>query len=276
MSPQPSCHQLSVLDLVPFGQTGQEQHFFALRLERPAWDLWKPGQFLMIRPHSFGQELPWGRPLGICHMTTKHLICFFQSVGRGTERIAQLRAGDQVQVWGPLGNGFAMEPDVPTLLLAGGIGIVPFVGYVHFHPKPWNVTMLFGHRAPVDCYPMDSINERVPVDRLHESVPGDLENLIYTMRERISEYAEQQGLVLACGPMPFLRTVHRFAQEFGARAQLSLENVMACGVGACLGCVSKTTEKWPVHEKRNWPVQVCTHGPVFWSDQIDLSEGDAS
>ena len=67
-----------------------------------------------------------------------------------------------------------MEPDTPTLLLAGGMGIVPFVGYVSEHPKPWNVTMLFGHREPLSCYPVDSINEHVPLDSLRETVPGDL------------------------------------------------------------------------------------------------------
>ena len=75
-----------------------------------------------------------------------------------------------------------MEPDTPTLLLAGGMGIVPFVGYVSEHPKPWNVTMLFGHREPLSCYPVDSINEHVPLDSLRETVPGDLDNFIFTIQ----------------------------------------------------------------------------------------------
>ena len=124
-----------MLDLVPFGQTGQESRFFALRLTHPQWEQWRPGQFVMVRPTSFGLEIPWARPLGICHMTARHLICFFQVQGRGTRRMAELKAGDTVRVWGPLGNGFVMEPDTPTLLLAGGTGIVPFVGYVSEHPR---------------------------------------------------------------------------------------------------------------------------------------------
>ena len=127
------CSTLQVLDLVPFGQTGTEKLFFALRLSRPEWEQWTPGQFLMLRPHSFGLEIPWGRPLGICHMNEQHLICFFQVVGRGTKRLADLKAGERITVWGPLGNGFAMEKNTPTLLLAGGMGIVPFVGYVYCH-----------------------------------------------------------------------------------------------------------------------------------------------
>lgn len=266
----PSSCLLTVLDLVPFGQTGQESRFFALRLSRPPWETWRPGQFVMLRPEFFGLELPWARPLGICHMTPRHMICFFQVVGKGTKRMAQLRAGDEVRVWGPLGNSFAVEADTPTLLLAGGMGIVPFVGYVSEHPKPWNVSMLFGHREPVGCYPVDSINEHIPLDSLRETTPGDLDNFIFTVQERMREHAEQKGLVLACGPLPFLRTVQAFAAEYGARTQLSLENRMACGVGACLGCVTKTTDTWPVEAKRNALVQVCNHGPIFWADQVTL------
>ncbi len=268
-----STEELTLLDLVPFGPAGAKGRYFAMRLSCPrneGWQGWRPGQFVMLRPESFAQELTWGRPFGICQINERNLVCFFQVCGRGTERLSRLRRGELVRVWGPLGNGFAIEPKKATLLLAGGMGIAPFVGYVHHHPHPWNLTMLFGHRDPVSCYPVDSINERIPLDSLREDKPGDLDNFIFTIEERIREYAEQDGLVLACGPLPFLRTVKRFAAEFGARAQLSLENRMACGVGACLGCVAKTTEAWPVPASRGVRVQVCTHGPVFWSEQIDL------
>ena len=267
---EPQSSLLTALDLVPFGQNGQEGRFFALRLTHPGWARWRPGQFVMLRPVSFGLELPWARPFGICHMTSRYLICFFQVAGRGTRRMAELRPGDKVRVWGPLGNGFAIEPDTPTLLLAGGMGIVPFVGYVHTHPKPWNVSMLFGHREPLNCYPLDSINERITVDSLRENTPGDLDNFIFGMQERMQDVAEQGGLVLACGPQPFLRTVQQLSLDLGVRTQLSLENRMACGVGACLGCVSRVTDKWPVQEKRGGLVQVCNHGPVLWADQIEL------
>lgn len=267
---QPSSCLVKVLDLVPFGPEAGPRQFFALRMERPAWEHWRPGQFMMLRPRSFGLDIPWGRPFGICHMTEHHLVCFFQVVGKGTARMADLKAGDVVQVWGPLGNGFALEPETSTLLVAGGMGIVPFVGYAHTHPKPWNVSMLFGHRASVRSYPLDSINERITVDTLHETVPGELDNFIYILRERMAEYADQNGLVLACGPQPLLRTVQGFAAELKVRTQLSLETRMACGVGACLGCVTHTTEAWPVPGKRDWPVQTCTHGPVFWAQHIVL------
>ncbi len=268
---KPVVSHLKVLDLVPFGaETIEGQKFFALRLESPNWNSWRPGQFVMLRPQSFGLDIPWARPFGICHVTDEHLIIFFQVVGKGTARMGNLKPNDMVQVWGPLGNSFVMEAETPTLLLAGGIGIVPFVGYVYEHPSPWNVSMLFGHRGDRNCYPFDNVNERITADCLCETVVGDLDNFIYSLRERMSEMAEQKGLVLACGPLPFLKTVQNFAKELNVRTQLSLESRMACGVGACLGCVVDTTEAWPVESKKNWPIQTCNHGPIFWSDHIIL------
>lgn len=265
---QPTSEMLTVLDLVPFGQSDTNSRFFALRLSRPSWPAWNPGQFVMLRPVAFGSGMPLARPFCICHLTQRHLICFFKVVGKGTECMANLRKGDKILSWGPLGNSFAMDPDKPTLLLAGGMGIAPFVGYVYRHPQPWHISMLFGHREPLGCYPVDSINERAPVDSLREYEPGDLDNFVYSMQERIREYAEMNALILACGPRPFLITARNFAREFGARMQISLEKSMACGIGACLGCVVKTAEAWPRGAGKF--VQSCTNGPVFWSDQIEL------
>ena len=229
---QSAFYDLAVIDNVPFGLTGSQGRFFALRLERPDWKSWAPGQFVMLRPQGWALDMPWARPFSICRVSTNELVIFFQVAGRGTEKMAKLRRGDKVHLWGPLGNRFAVEGGTPTLLLAGGIGIAPFVGYAERHPTPGVLSMVFGHRLPEDCYPVESLGERIDVESFHENTGEDL--------------------------------------EAKARCQLSLESRMACGVGACLGCVTKTTEKWPVEEKAGTPVQTCTHGPVFWADQITL------
>lgn len=262
---------LETLDVVPFGLADSGHQFFALRLEHPGWTNWQPGQFVMIRPESYGLEMPLARPLSICHVTKRHLVLFFKVVGKGTRALAQLKPGDKVRLWGPLGNYFAIETDRPTLLLAGGMGIAPFVGYVYRHPQAWNMSMLFGHRDPLGCYPVDSINERIPVDSLREDGKADLDNLIFSMQEKLRDCAEQKGLALACGPEPFLRSAASLARETGARLQVSLERKMACGIGACLGCACWTSKKFPVVSARERPVQICASGPVFWADQLDWS-----
>ena len=257
---QSSLYDLAVIDNVPFGLTGTHGRFFALRLERPGWKSWAPGQFVMIRPQGWALDMPWARPFSICRVSTNELVIFFQVSGRGTEKMAALRRGDRVHLWGPLGNRFAVEGGTPTLLLAGGIGIAPFVGYAERHPTPG------------DCYPVETLGERIDVESFQEDGPDDLQWLLNHVRSRIAAYAARDGLVLACGPAPFLKAVQSYALESKARCQLSLENRMACGVGACLGCVTKTTDKYPVPEKAGTPVQTCNHGPVFWADQISLED----
>ena len=253
------CCDVTVLELRPVGQSERPGEFYELRLTNPGWKRWHPGQFVMLRPVSWGLEPLWGRPFSICGVDDEALTVFFQAIGRGTRRLAELAEGDKVTVWGPLGTYFAVEPDTPTLMLAGGIGIAPFRGYVERHPNPANLRLFLAHRMPLGCYPYDRFaGERA--ECLRELNPKDLEAIIARLRALVEEYRE--GLILCCGPTPFMRTVRNFALEFGARAQLSLENRMACGVGACLGCVAKDGE--------GHHVQTCLRGPVLWADAVQL------
>lgn len=261
-----ACTDVKVRSLTRFGKEGTDGDFFELKLEHPhtastAWQNWKPGQFVMIRPTAWEHNPLWGRPFSIHKADGDTLSVFFQVVGRGTADLAKLETGDGVTVWGPLGNAFAMREDVPTLILAGGIGIAPFYEYIARHPSPEKVRMLFGHRPPVECYPFAAMAERVACESHREQSPDDLKAFIALLEKTIPEYATN-GLVVACGPLPFLKTIQKVATDCGGKAQLSLENKMACGVGACLGCVCD--------HKDNGPVSVCARGPVFWSDEINF------
>jgi len=250
------------LEITPVGQLERPDEFFEIKLEYPDWDRWKPGQFVMIRPTSWELDLLWGRPFSISSADGDTLTLFVQKVGRGTSRITAMKPGDEVAIWGPLGNSFAVEPEKPTLMLAGGIGIAPFRGYVESHPNPENLKIFLAHRLPLQCYPFATLSEQCVGECMIEEKPEDLQAIIASMRDQIKEYAEKDGLILSCGPTPFMKTVQQFANEFGARAQVSLENRMACGVGACLGCVTK--------DGNDHHVQVCTRGPVFWTDKVEL------
>lgn len=258
------CQELTVLDVVPFGQTSTGvTHCFALRLEDPGWSHWRPGQFVMVRHPSFGLELIWGRAFSISRLVSSGLSLFIQAQGRGSERLSEANPGDKVTVWGPLGNGFAIQ-DKRTLLLAGGVGIAPFLAYAENHPTPHKLELIFGHRLPLETYPFENAKNLVPeltVQSFHERSPDDLPVFLEIVDEAIMNHATS-GLVLACGPTPFLRAVKQMAAKHGAMAQLSLENKMGCGVGACLGCVIK--------DSKGENVQVCSKGPVFWSHKIEL------
>lgn len=257
----------TVLDLVPFGNPGSTPEFFALRLTPPEWPNWKPGQFIMLRPAKAGKEHLWARPFSICRLTARDLVIFFQVRGVGTREMAEFSAGEQVDIWGPLGNTMAMEKDTPTLLIAGGIGIAPFVGYAHAHPAPWNLQMEFGHRHSLDCYPFDALNEKIMIDAHHDRGPADTAAFVELLDKRVAEYAAQKGLVLGCGPTGLLKEVRRLAKKHGARTQLSLETRMACGIGACLGCVVKAKADGADDFSH---VQTCTCGPNFWADKVEF------
>ncbi len=240
-----------------------EEEILELILDYPGWKTgWRPGQFVMLRPVSPALDLVWGRPLSISRGDGTTLTLLFQVVGRGTRRLADLKPGDQVTVWGPLGTFFKKPVDRPVLLLAGGMGIAPFCGYIDAHPQPENLKLFFAHRPPLEVYPYASLAATVDAEDRRETRPEDLRAIIARVEELVKTYGEKNGCVAACGPMPFLRTVRRAALKYGTDAELSLENRMACGVGACLGCATK--------DRDGHHVQVCTRGPVFSAETISL------
>ncbi|EPR38714.1 Dihydroorotate dehydrogenase, electron transfer subunit [Desulfovibrio sp. X2] len=238
---------------------GGEQ--FLLTLENPGFSAWKPGQFVMIRPVSWGFEMVWARPVSIAWCDEHGLTLVVRRAGRGTARMAGLAPGDEVTLWGPLGTSFVTDPAAPTLLLAGGIGLAPFWGYAARHPAPENLHLLFGHTLPLDAFPMEPFASLGKVETFYQQTAEQLGEFVALLEARVADFAaREKGLVLACGPGPFLRTVHRLALAHGVRCQLSLENRMACGIGACLGCVAT--------DASGHRVQSCTRGPVFWATDL--------
>ena len=264
---EPICSELFVTANTHYGQKGQNV-FFRLTLERPAWAAWRPGQFVMLRAQSWGNDMIWARPVSISRLTSHNLELFIQSAGRGTRLMAAFMPGEKVTIWGPLGTGFAQTVGSSTLLLAGGMGLAPFLGYAETHPEPFNLSMLFGHRLSLDNYPVDDLE--ISFTAWQEQSEQELLAFQAEICRALDLSKKQNGLVLACGPFPFLHYIWQQVLRRGIRAQLSLEQKMACGIGACLGCVTVSSKNWPNKKTAGLPVQTCTKGPVFWADEIDL------
>lgn len=262
--------ELVVTDNVPFGQSisgpAGVQRFYALTLERPAWKDWLPGQFIMVRPCDGRSS--WARPLTICRVTSQSLVLFFRV--NTDDRFASLKSGDRVVVWGPLGTGFEVRPGTSTLLLARGVGIAPFAGYADVHPAPSSLSMLFGHALPSSSYPVDAMAARLEMESMRDRTPEEQEDFNRAVCLKMEEYRARNGICLACGPMPFLKKVWKYALELDLPTQLLLEERMTCGTGACLGCCTLTSKHWPDPVRAGLPVQTCTSGPVFWAREIDL------
>ncbi|SDB44579.1 dihydroorotate oxidase B, electron transfer subunit [Desulfonatronum thiosulfatophilum] len=268
--PTSGCIETTVVDLTRTDSAHDlENSLWLLDLQLPASFCegkgWQPGQFVMIRPVSWSFEPLWARPFSICMAGNGILRIFFQVVGRGTRAMTKLEPGEQVVVWGPLGNAFSVEPDTPTLLLAGGIGLAPFIGYAWSHPQPDLLFLLLGHRPSVSGYPLHLLPESIARETARQKCEEDIACFVRDLESRIAEYARINGLILACGPHPFLRAVQTMAMQYRARAQLSLENRMACGIGACLGCVTNIAGQ-------ELPVKVCTQGPIFRAEDVKLEQ----
>jgi len=198
-----------------------------LRLERGGLEPGIPGQFFMLEVP--GRLLP--RPMSLCQAPPEELAFLMEPIGPGTRALCALRPGDAIHVLGPLGNGYDLDVERP-LLVAGGVGIapMPYLSEALGHPPA-----LLGFRSDLHAEAARLVpNARVVVEPqlVTELVPED------------------PGDVLACGPEPMLEAVRALVPG----AQLAWEAPMACGYGACYGCVVNVDGRY---------VRLCIDGPVL-------------
>lgn len=223
-----------------------------------------PGQFISMYCADGSRLLP--RPISICELDAagRRLRVVYRIAGKGTEEFSGLCAGDTVPVMGPLGNGFTRREGT-AILIGGGIGIPPMLQLAKaLSAEGCQVQVVLGYRdKELFLKPEFESYGKVYVSTEDGSV-GTRGNVIDAIRENALT-AEQ---IYACGPVPMLRGVKAFAAEKGIAAQLSMEERMACGIGACLACVCQSVETdghSHVHNKR-----VCKDGPVFDAEEIIL------
>jgi dihydroorotate dehydrogenase electron transfer subunit len=192
----------------------------------------------------------------------------YKVVGRGTTIMAELHEGDKVEMLGPLGNGFdAPSCDGERILVGGGIGLVPLYMLAgELVEKGCNVRLLMGGRTRDDIFAVTEF-ERLGVETYVSTDDGSLgeEGVVTKVLERkLQKFPKAE--VFACGPMPMLCAVRDICVANKTPLQVSLEESMACGVGACLGCVVKGaghTEERPSY------LCTCKVGPVFKAQYLD-------
>ena len=214
-----------------------------------------PGQFVEIRvdgsPTTFLR-----RPISINFVdkAQNELWLLVAAIGEGTKRLAQLQAGDTLNCLLPLGHGFTMPTgkDEKILLVGGGVGVAPllYMG-AEMQQIGCEPTFLLGARTAKDLLMLDIFKRYgrvfVTTEDGSEGEKGFVTNHSILQNEHFDR-------ISTCGPTPMMKAVARFAREKGGDCEASLENLMACGLGACLCCVEKTTEG---------NLCVCMDGPVF-------------
>jgi dihydroorotate dehydrogenase electron transfer subunit len=258
------------------------QRTFRIRIEsRELAASIRPGQFVMLRLPGATDPLlarPFalydtvldsrGEPIGV---DIVYLV-----VGKMTGLLAQLRFGDRLEVWGPLGNGFPDLSADHVTFVAGGIGQTPFLAYarellgtrgyggLQAKRRAQKVTIYYGVRtndlaAGVDDFIAAGCEVRLATDDGTDGFHGFVTELLAADRP--------PGPFVGCGPEPMLHALAKLTSQWGAKCYLSLETPMACGFGACFSCVTKVKTATGWDYKR-----VCVDGPVFNSAELELRD----
>jgi len=254
--------------------------YYRMRILAPdIGGLAKPGQFVMFRVQSSLTPL-LRRPFGIFRTgfmpadcnglpPKEYLEILYKVVGHGTGIMSELHAGDRVEILAPLGRGFDLgDPAEEKILVGGGIGLVPLFMLAGELVKTSSVRLLMGGRTRDDILAVTEF-ERLGVETYVSTDDGSLgeEGLVTrVLLRKLDKYPNAS--VYACGPMPMLEAVQQICAARRVSLQVSLEALMACGVGACLGCVVKGAG----HSDQN-PRYLCSckEGPVFRAEQLDWS-----
>lgn len=224
----------------------------------------RPGQFISVYCKDNSRILP--RPISVCEIDKEKgaLRIVYRIAGKGTDEFSHMQAGDTVDIMGPLGNGFPMEEakGKRVFLMGGGIGIPPMVQTAK--EAEAEITVIAGYRNSEIFLKEELEKAGKLVVATEDGSVGTKGNVMDAIRENNLE----ADVIFACGPTPMLRAIKKYAEEKNILCYLSMEEKMACGIGACLACVCKSKEKDShshVHNKR-----VCKDGPVFLSTEVEL------
>ena len=239
-----------------------------------------PGQFVMLRVQQSLAPL-LRRPFGIYQIGFDAADCdtlppkefielIYKVVGSGTEIMQELQPGDAVEVLGPLGTGFQLgDPTVEKVLVGGGIGLVPLYMLATELVKTARVRLLIGGRTRDDIILVSEFEKlgvevEIATDDGSMGIKGLVTKLLVPQLE-LSPAVE----VFSCGPMPMLDAVQKLCGSCKVSLQVSLEALMACGVGACLGCVVKGAGHSTSDPRY---LCSCTAGPVFNATDLDWNK----
>lgn len=219
-----------------------------------------PGQFVHIRANGYTLR----RPISICGIDKNKgtLRIVFEIRGEGTAEIAKLNAGDLIDMLAPLGHGFTVDESFgKVVLIGGGIGTPPMLPLAKIYGE--KAVAISGFRSSAAAILQDDFKAAgaetvLCTDDGSAGIHG-------FVTQPFTELAEQGGIdtVYACGPMPMLKGIAAICKDKGIYCEISLEERMACGIGACLGCACRT-----VRNDEEYFAHVCKDGPVFKAEEV--------
>lgn len=232
-----------------------------------------PGQFVHIKCSKDNYPL-LRRPLSI-HRIDKEkgeIFILFQVVGEGTKLLAQKVIGDDLDILGPIGNGFNIYPkSKKIMIIGGGIGVAPLLALCEESIRQGKeVRVLIGalkKELVIDEESIRSLGAKVDIatdDRSYK-----YKGLVTDLLERTIKEGWLADQIFACGPKPMLKKINEIALKANIDCQVSLEERMGCGIGACLGCVCKIKTKDKKEDKVKYEYKrVCVDGPIFEGSEV--------
>jgi dihydroorotate dehydrogenase electron transfer subunit len=219
----------------------------------------KPGQFIMLKVSPFLDPF-LRRPFSIFFVEGQNIALLYKVVGKGTNLMVNLKEKAKISLLGPLGKGFSLYHQGPQWLVAGGVGIGGVFFLANLLKKEGiKSNFLFGLRYKVDKDLIDLLKEKfgdliIYTEDGSMGYRGMISKGIYSLYEK-----ERPACIYACGPWPMLNSLALWAKRKNIPMQVSLETYMACGLGACLGCVVNGVDGYK---------KVCQDGPVFMAEEI--------
>jgi dihydroorotate dehydrogenase electron transfer subunit len=222
----------------------------------------KPGQFVSLYCNEGSRLLP--RPISICEVdkVAGALRLVYRVVGKGTEEFSKMKKGDTIEVMGPLGNGFPLQDSgKKAILIGGGIGIPPMLELAKQLDGEKQVVLGYRDELFLD-------KEFIEYGKVYVSTEDGSAGTKGNVIDAIKENGLEADVIYACGPTPMLRGIKAYALEHGITAWLSLEEKMACGIGACLACVCKSKEV--DHHTNVDNKRICKEGPVFHALEVEI------
>lgn len=223
----------------------------------------RPGQFVSVYCREESRLLP--RPISICEIDKekKALRLVYRAAGAGTTEFSGYGPGETLRLVGPLGNGFPLDKGYKKVfLIGGGIGVPPMVELSKQLP---------GEKLVISGYRDDHLFLTEELGRhaaLYVATEDGSVGTKGNVLDAIRENALAADAIFACGPAPMLRALKAYAAEQGMDCYLSMEERMACGIGACLACVCKSKDIDAHTNVKN--KRICKDGPVFAADEIEI------
>lgn len=236
---------------------------YSMWIETKAAQTAVAGQFISVYCKDKTKLLP--RPISICQIDKEkgRLRIVYRVVGGGTEEMSSYSAGDDISLIGPLGNGFMQREGKKAILIGGGIGIPPMVGLAEALKDKAEVSVVAGYRDELFL-----TEELENAGKLYIATEDGSMGTKGTVIDAIKEQAVEGDVIYACGPTPMLKAIKEYALANNIECQLSLEERMACGIGACLACVCQSKDK-DAHSNVN-NKRICKDGPVFLAEEVEL------